>query len=59
MRPRSRSRNLMGRVELVGDWRTGLRLKVCPPDLLGALWYQLAIETIQRDNSKCVPFAIR
>jgi len=53
MRPRSRSRNLMGRVELVGDRRTGVRLKLCPPDLLGALWYQLGLKLSKATLRTC------
>ena len=34
----------MGAVELVGDPSTGLRLKMRPPHLLGALWYQFGLE---------------
>jgi hypothetical protein len=37
-------RNLIGRVELVGDPNKGLRLKICPTHLLGALWYQLGLK---------------
>jgi hypothetical protein len=37
-------RNLIGRVELVGDPNKGVRLKICPPHLLGALWYQLGLK---------------
>ena len=51
--PSNRSRNLMGRVELVGDSGVGLRLKVCPPDLLGALWYQLALKLSRATLRTC------
>jgi hypothetical protein len=37
-------RDLIGRVELVADANKGLRLKMCPPDLLGAMWYQLGLK---------------
>lgn len=53
MHPRGRSRNLMGRVELVGDRRTGVRLKLCPPDLLGALWYQLGLKLSKATLRTC------
>jgi len=32
-----------GRVEILPDYERGIRLKVTPPHLLGALWYQLAL----------------
>jgi hypothetical protein len=35
---------VIGRVELVGDPSTGLRLKMRPPNLLGALWCQLGLK---------------
>jgi hypothetical protein len=31
-------------IRLVGDSKLGVKLKVCPTDLLGALWYQLALK---------------
>ncbi len=34
----------IGRVELVGDSKSGVRLKLCPPDLLAALRYQLGLK---------------
>jgi hypothetical protein len=46
-------RNLIGRVELVGDPDKGLRLKICPPRLLGALWYQLGLKLSQVTLRTC------
>jgi hypothetical protein len=46
-------RNLIGRVELVGDPNKGLRLKVCPPHLLGALWYQLGLKMYNATLRAC------
>jgi hypothetical protein len=46
-------RNLIGRVELVGDPDKGLRLKICPPHLLGALWYQLGLKLSQVTLRTC------
>ena len=43
--------DLIGRVELVGDSKTGLRLKMRLPDLLGALWYQLGLKLVKSDAS--------
>lgn len=33
-----------GRVEVLPDFERGIRLKVTPPTLLGAMWYQLALK---------------
>jgi hypothetical protein len=33
-----------GRVEILPDSERGIRLKVTPPTLLGAMWYQLALK---------------
>ncbi len=33
-----------GRVEILPDQERGIRLKVTPPTLLGAMWYQLALK---------------
>jgi hypothetical protein len=46
-------RNLIGRVELVGDPDKGLRLKICPPHFLGALWYQLGLKLSQVTLRTC------
>jgi hypothetical protein len=46
-------RNLIGRVELVGDPDKGLRLKICPPHLLGALWYQLGLKLSNASLRTC------
>jgi hypothetical protein len=46
-------RNLIGRVELVGDPDKGLHLKICPPNLLGALWYQLGLKLSQAMLRTC------
>jgi hypothetical protein len=46
-------RDLIGRVELVGDPNKGLRLKMCPPHLLGALWYQLGLKLSQATLRTC------
>ena len=43
----------MGRVELVGDPSTGLRLTMRPPDLLGALWYQLGLKLSKATLRTC------
>jgi hypothetical protein len=51
--PRNRYRNLMGRVELVADSRVGLRLMLRPPDLLGALWYQLGLKLSKATLRTC------
>jgi hypothetical protein len=40
-------------VELVGDPNKGLRLKVCPPHLLGALWYQLGLKIYNATLRAC------
>jgi hypothetical protein len=48
-----RVRDLIGRVELVGDPTRGLRLKMCPPHLLGALWYQLGLKLSQVTLRTC------
>jgi hypothetical protein len=34
----------MASVELAGDPKRGIRFKVCPPNFLGALWYQLGLK---------------
>jgi hypothetical protein len=34
----------VGRVEILPDSERGIRLKVTPPTLLGAMWYQLALK---------------
>jgi hypothetical protein len=46
-------RNLSGRVELVGDPNKGLRLKIRPPHLLGALWYQLGLKLYNTTLRTC------
>jgi hypothetical protein len=51
--PPNRYRNLMGRVELVTDSRIGLRLTLRPPDLLGALWYQLGLKLSKATLRTC------
>jgi hypothetical protein len=51
--PPNRYRNLMGRVELVADSRIGLRLTLRPPDLLGALWYQLGLKISKATLRTC------
>lgn len=33
-----------GRVEILPDLQRGIRLKLAPPTLLGAMWYQLALK---------------
>jgi hypothetical protein len=49
----NRYRNLMGRVELVADSSIGLRLRLRPPDLLGALWYQLGLKLSKTTLRTC------
>ena len=51
--PPNRYYNLMGRVELVADSRVGLRLTLRPPDLLGALWYQLGLTIFKATLRTC------
>ena len=51
--PPNRYRNLMGRVELEADSRFGLRLALRPPDLLGALWYQLGLKLSKTTLRTC------
>jgi hypothetical protein len=51
--PPNRYRNLMGRVELVADSSIGLRLRLRPPDLLGALWYQLGLKLSKTTLRTC------
>jgi hypothetical protein len=46
-------RDLIGRVELVGDPNKGLRLKIRPPHLLGALWYQLGLKLYNTTLRTC------
>jgi len=45
--------DLIGRVELVGDSKTGLRLKMRLPDLLRALWYQLGLKLSKATLRTC------
>jgi hypothetical protein len=42
-----------GTVELLPDPEKGIRLKVTPPTLLGALWYQLALKLSDADLRMC------
>jgi hypothetical protein len=42
-----------GRVELLPDQERGIRLKVTPPTLLGAMWYQLALKLSQAVLRMC------
>jgi len=43
----------VGHVELLADSEKGIRLKVTPPNLLGALWYQLALKLSDADLRMC------
>jgi hypothetical protein len=42
-----------GRVEILPDHERGIRLKVTPPTLLGAMWYQLALKLSQAVLRMC------
>ncbi len=49
----SSSNSLISRVELVGDSSRGLRFRLQPPHLLGALWYQLGLKLIKGTLRTC------
>ena len=42
-----------GRVEILPDDRRGIRLRVTPPTLLGAMWYQLALKLSEEELRMC------
>ena len=44
---------LMGGVDLAGDSKTGLRLRMRPPNLLGALWYQFGLKLSKATLKTC------
>ena len=44
---------MIGSVELVSDSNTGLGLKMRPPNLLGAMWYQLGLKLSKGTLKTC------
>jgi hypothetical protein len=42
-----------GRVELLPDPKIGIRMRITPPTLLGALWYQLALHLNDATLRRC------
>jgi hypothetical protein len=42
-----------GSVEILPDSEKGIRLKITPPNLLGALWYQLALKLSDAEFRMC------
>ena len=47
--------SLLGSLQLVGDSKRGIRFKMGPPDLLGALWFQLGLNYPMR-HFECARF---